>query len=263
MTRCGSAAILGALSLLACGPSDRGNSELSWAQCRDGIDNDLDGLADCADSDCRAIPCVDAGIPDAASTDAQTHDAADAAVETCDPACLAGEVCRDQQCVIPLPTPLRIEILSVDGPSASGDLLPFCFDTASGDCGLPPACTGCPPDPYVRIDIERPNPNGGVPVVTTVARTRAKQNAEFAMWTDDDRWMTPPGPVLLEPTDNLVLVAVDFDGPTDAPPDEYMFDCVTQAASLRMGPQRCVVTPSNPLQSTKSEFEIWFDVRPP
>lgn len=265
MTRCGLAAILCALSLPACARGGSALSELSWAACRDGIDNDLDGLPDCADPDCRAIPCVDAGDADAATADAAQADASDAAAEDCDPACLPGEVCTNHQCAIPLPTSLRIEILMMDGPSASAILT--CFDFAGGDCGLLGTCGNCPPDPYVRVDVEEPRPGGGLPVVTTIARTTWARDTELADWSDGNRWDLDLNPVLIQPRADIVLVAVDSDGNREAPPDDtrddLMFECVVPATSLRMGYQRCAITPSNPLQSTKTEFEIWFEVRLP
>lgn len=265
MTRCGLAAILCALPLAACAPARDALSELSWAACRDGIDNDLDGLPDCADPDCRAIPCVDAGGADAATGDAAHADASMDAAADCVPACAPGEICNDHQCSIPLPAMLRIEILSMDGPSTNAILT--CFDFAGGECGLAAPCSVCPPDPFVRVDVERPRPGGGSPMTTTIARTTPKEDTEIASWGDDDRLELDLNPVLLQPQDNLLLVAVDADGTRESPPDEIgddlMFECPVPAASLRMGPQRCAITPSSPWQSSKTEFEIWFKVRLP
>lgn len=249
--------------LVACGPARDFGAELSLSACRDDRDNDGDGLIDCADPDCRAIPCVVSGTADAA-TDAGSWDAA---TETCSPACLPGEVCRDQTCGISLPADLRVEVLSMDGPGALSGLLPTCPDPPTvGDCGLVGitlVCTGCPPDPYVRVDLERPRIGGGAPMVSMIGRTQPASNSESASWTDIDRWEFNLNPVRVEPGDDVVLVALDRDDPEENPPDDLLFGCSLKASDLRIGAQRCISKPSSFAPTDKQEFVIWIDVRLP
>lgn len=268
MNRRGLPTIACACFWLACGPVDFSRSEFSWSECRDGVDNDSDGLIDCLDPDCRAVPCVEADAGnDATLPDAQI----DGMIEACDPACIPGEVCRDQQCEIPLPATVRIEVLSVDGPSVTGTLFPRCADESNtDDCGLNRefqlVCTGCPPDPYVRVDLEMVLPDRASQI-QNIGRTRAVMNTESASWVDADRWETNPGPVQLAVGDEILLTANDSDAPgdrfSDLPPDDLLFACSFKATELRMGSQRCISRPSSNAQSTKSEFSIWIEVRQP
>lgn len=244
----------------ACGPTAVGG-ELTWSACRDGIDNDLDGRIDCLDSDCRAVPCIgtDSG-PAEAGVDANV---ADASSEECATACVAGEQCRNQRCQVVLPASLRIEVLSVDGPGRLDGLFSRCLDSAPEDCGLAGLelrCSGCLPDPYVRVDIEQPQRDGTVRT-TTIGKTRPQYDTEFASWNDENRWDVDLNPVTLGPDDTIVLVEVDRDEAGDNPPDDPLFDCVMRARDLRIGAQRCISKPSFPSQAQKSEFEIEIDVR--
>lgn len=245
--------------IVGCGTRGTPGSELSFVACRDGIDNDGDGAIDCDDSDCRAIPCLGSGTTDAAS------DAV--AVDTCDPICRPGETCRDQVCGIALPATLVIKVLSMDGPGGAAGVVPICADSEPvADCGivgLKLVCTGCPPDPYVRIDLERPRTGGGAPTVTSLGQTRPATNMEAATWDDLDRWGTDPNPLHLEPGDTLRLVALDFDDVEDRPPDDLLFGCSIAGDQLRIGAQSCISKPSVFAQSDKPEFDIWVDVRLP
>jgi hypothetical protein len=187
--------------------------------------------------------------------------------DVCDPICQPGEVCRDQLCGIALPAVVLVKVLSMDGPGGAAGVVPMCADAEPvADCGVVGfklVCTGCPPDPYVRVDLERPRAGGGAPTVSTLGQTRAKTNTESAAWDDIDRWESDPNPVRLEPGDTLRLVALDFDDVEDNPPDDLLFGCSLQADHLRIGAQACISKPSVFAQSDKREFDIWLDVRLP
>jgi hypothetical protein len=162
---------------VACGPFGRvctgagcvcsgngGVPEVSETRCADGIDNDCDGLRDCADPDCDGAPCGPAGMVCRAGSclcplDAGTSfppesdcsngrdDDCDGLVDCADPDCNqqpcgeAGSVCRQAVCTC-LPdgsAPRQQEQSCGDGLDDDCDGLIDCAD---------PDCAGQPCGPH-------------------------------------------------------------------------------------------------------------------
>jgi hypothetical protein len=173
--------------LMSAGCSVARPGEWDPAQCRDGLDNDGDGLVDCADADCWAFACgpgkagglagaeagsggqralVDAGPPPITYVDArvlpppfQDNDAGDLGEDAGPPPSTTGcgathaECASDEECVGGQCVPGSItgsyvlEVLSAVVPART--LTGTCWDT-DVFCAL--SCDGdCRPDPYVRV----------------------------------------------------------------------------------------------------------------
>ncbi len=97
--------------------------------CDNGIDDDLDGLRDCADPDCAGAPVCCVPMPEVCSNG--TDDDCDRAIDCADPDCVAAPAC-----CTPVP-----EICN-NGRDDDCDRQVDCGDT---DCSISPAC--CVPAP--------------------------------------------------------------------------------------------------------------------
>ncbi len=116
------------------------NSVIVETVCNDGIDNDLNGVADCADSACKASPsCNEAP----GNTDAWGQplcmdgldDNGNGAVDCADPACKSASQCQE----IPTNTDFYGNALCVDGIDDDGDGAIDCVDigcTGYASCTL-------------------------------------------------------------------------------------------------------------------------------
>jgi len=119
--------------VVACVPD-----ETPEATCTDGIDNDCDGMTDCADTaDCGADPACQGGSCDTYSD--KTSCNADSACSWNNGA----KICEDAAVCVPDQTP---EASCTDGVDNDCDGLTDCADTA--DCGADPACQGGSCDTY-------------------------------------------------------------------------------------------------------------------
>jgi C2 domain len=224
-------AAISALLLGACGVTVRG--ELTALECRDGVDNDRDGLSDCQDSDCWVYfeSCPDAGntlgnvtgkdggsqagqgglppgsdasgwVPDDAGNFPSVP--ADAAVP---PQCGVdgGLVCDTKEtCVLGACVPKTatgnsyvLRIPSAFIPDQSPGTI--CFDTVgtTGVCSVSPAflCGNCKPDPYVVTTLNE----------VMVAKTSVATDTVAPAWSD------PGFEVTLEPGDVLRFTVLDSD----------------------------------------------------
>lgn len=102
-----------------CNPFQGASSEV----CNDGLDNDCDGLADCADPDCTLDPACIAGVEDCGNG---LDDDGDTLVDCADPDCTFSPLC------------MSIPEDCTNGLDDDGDTLVDCADP---DCSADPACT--------------------------------------------------------------------------------------------------------------------------
>ncbi|MFZ6015972.1 MAG: hypothetical protein ACOYUZ_06520 [Patescibacteria group bacterium] len=118
------------------------SSETTYADCHDGIDNDLNGSADCSDASCSAV-CTENcsnGLDDDGDGDIDCADSDCSCTESiCDDSVdndLDGNTdCADPDCAAdPICLP---EGDCTDGADNDGDSLTDCADP---DCALDPAC---------------------------------------------------------------------------------------------------------------------------
>jgi hypothetical protein len=219
---------LGALFALfaACNINPQG--EWDPLQCKDGKDNDGDGLIDCADPDCWAFVCdpppsasTDAGMdtsppirdaamsepkdsgwlpltPPIADDDSGMMSVADAgAPPRCainEVTCPAGNECVDGVCK-PSAIAGNYTITVVSAVVPEKTLTGVCYDF---DVSCPPilACGICQPDPYAVI-----LQNG----VKTVGTTNHRINTRTPNWADQSFKMT------LQENDRLELQVWDWD----------------------------------------------------
>lgn len=70
--------------------------EMREEDCLDGIDNDEDGVTDCADADCHSQACVEICLDGVDNNADGLIDCADASCATNEPACRAVEICDNQ-----------------------------------------------------------------------------------------------------------------------------------------------------------------------
>jgi hypothetical protein len=114
--------------------------ETPEATCTDGVDNDCDGLTDCADTaDCGADPACQGG-----SCDTYTDKGTCTGDLNCEwVGSPKSGTCQDAAVCVPDQTP---ETTCTDGVDNDCDGLTDCADTA--DCGADPACQGGSCDTY-------------------------------------------------------------------------------------------------------------------
>lgn len=108
--------------------------EADAASCRDGDDNDCDGLVDCADEDCLRAITSESMCSDGADDDC------DGAIDACDSDCAAAEVCgngADDDC------DMQVDACDSDCPTSeicdngTDDDCDMQIDSCDGDCTRP------------------------------------------------------------------------------------------------------------------------------
>lgn len=214
--------------------------EWDLVECRDGLDNDRDGLIDCADSDCWAFTCpdrpfaptagqtagaptlaadsgasaldLDAGAsaaPPSAAPPEQTPDAASSGAcpgEDCD----SGPACSGDDCS-PAPTAelagrYRVAVVSAVTPTRT--LTSTCFDltdlTCADDCSR-----SCLPDPYVVLMQNS---------LVRVGATEPKSDTALPTWSGESSEVT-----LTSAADVLTFHVWDADPPFGA--NTELFSC--------------------------------------
>ena len=105
--------------------------------CDNGIDDDGDGLTDCADADCAADPACAPPPPAEVCNDGIDNDG-DGATDCADADCAADPACA------PPPAEVCDDGVDNDGDGAT--------DCADADCAADPACAGDTTPPAVTID---------------------------------------------------------------------------------------------------------------
>jgi len=141
--------------------------------------------------------------------------------------CTDTETCVDGACIVPKPAPregaFTLYVLSAAAPIFQVPTTQ-CFDNAcERGLSVPFALCLCPPDPYVRVIIER----GRDEIV--VGETEVSEDAERGMYSASF-------PIDLEPGDVLRFVVYDEDDPF---PDDFMYRCTPDLTMLEEGPLDC------------------------
>jgi len=109
-----------------------GMDGISWVnapelECDDGIDDDLDGLIDCADPDCQAnLVCLEQNCSDGIDNEM------DGLIDCADPDCQAELICMEQNCSDGIDDEMD-GLIDCDDPDCQDDI--SCFECDPNDLG--------------------------------------------------------------------------------------------------------------------------------
>jgi hypothetical protein len=259
-------ALVGALLLMLLGCSGPRLRELGEVACHNGMDDDHDGLWDCADPDCFGAaacgthPSMDAGaktklvdmdatpgagganidaggsaafVPIDAAADedggaTRMLDATVAPPPPCDPACAIDQECIDHKCQgVAVKTPGEYTLTIVSVVAPDQSYTSACYDYP---CDKPLSFVGiglCP----CPVD----------PYVVVVLVSAGKEVMRFMtpVVTDDPNATFPPTPFTLQLMQGDVLRFEVWDHDDPPNPDDKLFDCKPDLTNVMPGPLSC------------------------